>query len=257
MRQFGLPLWLLLVSVIVVAVTITVCFIALGYRALPYATSADHNPTVSPFISFVGIVYGALLGFTVVANWEQFSSTRVIIASEASALTTMYRQTVAMADPERTQVQQLLRKYATAVAGPEWNQQNSNGARAAITDMYRVVGSQPANAVSKPINSELLGQLTVLASDRNERITGTKPRMPGLLWIILVSGAVVLTGLMGFLRMNSVVGHVLVSCTIATLLGLLLCVVFAFDYSFANDREFISGPFNHALDIFNLVDKGS
>jgi hypothetical protein len=57
--------------------------------------------------------------------------------------------------------------------------------------------------------------------------------------------------------MDSVLGHVIVSCTIATLLGLLLCVVFAFDYSFANDAQFMSGPFNHALYIFDLVDRGS
>ncbi len=257
MSGSGLPLWLLLVSVVVVAITVTVSFIALGNRILPSATPADHNPSLSPYISFVGIVYGALLGFTVVVNWEQFSSTRVIIAGEATALTTMYRQSVAMPNPERTEVQQLLRKYATAVAGPEWNQQNTNGARAAITNLYRVVGSQPANPVSRPINSEALGQLTVLASNRNERITGTKPRMPGLLWFILISGAFVLIGLMGFLRMNSAFGHIVVSCTIATLLGLLLCVVFAFDYSFANDPVFMSGPFNHALYIFDLVDEGS
>jgi hypothetical protein len=89
------------------------------------------------------------------------------------------------------------------------------------------------------------------------RITGTKPRMPGLLWVILISGAVVVTGLMGFLRMNSTLGHVVISCTIATLLGLLLCIVFAFDYSFATDRQFVTGPFNHALDIFDLVDSGT
>jgi hypothetical protein len=198
-----------------------------------------------------------LLGFTVVTNWEHFSSTRVMIASEASALTTMYRQTVAMPDTERPQVQGLLRQYAEAVAGPEGNQQGSNVARAAITSMYRVVGQQTSGTSSKPIESEFVSQLSVLASDRNERITGTKPKMPGLLWVILISGAIVLISLIAFLRMTSVVGHVIVSCAIATLLGLLLSTVFAFDYSFASDKQFVAGPFNHALDIFDLVDRGT
>jgi hypothetical protein len=123
--------------------------------------------------------------------------------------------------------------------------------------MYRVVGQQTSGTSSKPIESEFVSQLSVLASDRNERITGTKPKMPGLLWVILISGAIVLISLIAFLRMTSVVGHVIVSCAIATLLGLLLSTVFAFDYSFASDKQFVAGPFNHALDIFDLVDRGT
>lgn len=257
MARAGLPLWLLLLAVIVVAISITVSFVAIGNRVLPIELPATHNPSIAPLITAVGIVYGALLGFTVVTNWEQFSSTRVMIASEASALTTMYRQSVAMPDAERTRVQALLRRYASAVAGPEWNQQGSNVARAAITSMYRVVGTETSGATSKPIQSEFVSQLSVLASDRNERITGTKPRMPGLMWVILISGAIVLIGLISFLRMSSAVGHVVVSSSIAVLIGLLLSVVFAFDYSFATDRQFIAGPFNHALDIFDLVDRGT
>ena len=257
MSHSGIPLWLLLTAVIVIAISLTLAMMALGNRILASEGPASVNPSIAPLITAVGIIYGALLGFTVVTNWEHFSSTRVMIASEASALTTMYRQSVAMPDEERTQVQGLLRQYAEAVAGPEWNQQGSNVARAAITSMYRVVGRQPPGTMSKPIESEFVSQLSVLASDRNERITGTKPKMPGLLWVILISGAIVLISLISFLRMTSVVGHVIVSCAIATLLGLLLSTVFAFDYSFASDRQFVAGPFNHAIDIFNLVDRGT
>ncbi len=53
----------------------------------------EHNSTLSPFITVVGLVYGALLGFTVVAGWQQFSSAGVVVANEASTLTTMYWQT--------------------------------------------------------------------------------------------------------------------------------------------------------------------
>jgi hypothetical protein len=98
--------------------------------------------------------------------------------------------TVAMPQPEQTQLQQLLRKYTTAVAGPEWDKQDTGGtsdsARAAITEMYRVLGSQPPNVASSPIHGAFLSQLTVLASDRDTRILDTKPRIPALLWAGLI-----------------------------------------------------------------------
>ncbi|MGV0067014.1 DUF4239 domain-containing protein [Mycobacterium colombiense] len=258
MSGSGLPLWLLLVSVIAVAIAIAVGCVWLGNRVLPmrrYGT--EPNPAIASFLTVVGFIYGALLGFTVVATWEHFSSTQVVVSGEASALTTMYRQTVAMPEPERTEVQQLLRKYASAVAGPEWNKQHNDGARAAITRMYRTVGRQQPNVAAKPINQQFLNQLSELASDRNERIVGTKPRIPALMWAGLIFGAVVLVAFTGFLRMGNTVGHVIVSSTVAVLLGLLLCVVFQLDHSYAADQRITSGPFQHALDIFDSVDNDS
>lgn len=258
MSGSGLPLWLLLVSVIAVAIAIAVGCVWLGNRVLPmrwYGT--EPNPAIASFLTVVGFIYGALLGFTVVATWEHFSSTQVVVSGEASALTTMYRQTVAMPEPERTEVQQLLRKYASAVAGPEWNKQHNDGARAAITRMYRTVGRQQPNVAAKPINQQFLNQLSELASDRNERIVGTKPRIPALMWAGLIFGAVVLVAFTGFLRMGNTAGHVIVSGTVAVLLGLLLCVVFQLDHSYAADQRITSGPFQHALDIFDSVDNDS
>jgi hypothetical protein len=252
---FGLHLWLVLGSAVVIAIVIAVGWIWLGIRLLPAGLSGtDHNPTLSPFITVVGLIYGTLLSFTVVATWEQVSSTQVVLVGEATALTTMYRQTVAMPEPERSDIQQLLRKYATAVAGPEWNRQQNDGARAAITRMYRIVGSQQPNVAAKPINVQFLNQLGTLASHRNERISGTKPRIPPLLWAGLIFGAVVLVGLAGFLRLGSTAAHVVVSSAIAVLLGLLLSSVFTLDHSFAVDQRVTSGPFKHALDIFDSVD---
>jgi purine-cytosine permease-like protein len=123
--------------------------------------------------------------------------------------------------------------------------------------MYRIVGNRPAGAAFNPIDLQFLNQLSVLASDRNERIIGTKPRIPVLLWAALIFGGVVLVALTGFLRLGSLVGHAVVSSTIAVLLGLLLCIVFAFDHSFANDHQITAAPFKHALEIFDAVDRGS
>jgi hypothetical protein len=249
------------VCVVAVAIGIALGSIWLGNRAIPAATGREHNPAMSPFVSIVGLVYGALLGFTVIATWEQFSATQVIVANEASALTTMYRQTVAMPEPEHAELQQLLRNYANAAASADRSKKGMDGgndrARAAITNMYRAVGTQPASSALNPINSQFLGQLTVLASDRNERIIGTKPRIPGLLWAGLIFGGVVLVGLTGFLRLGSAIGHAMVSSTIAVLLGLLLCIVFTFDHSFASDHQIAAAPFQHALEVFDAVDRGT
>ena len=65
-------------------------------RAVSRSVGKEHNSSLSPFVTTVALVYGALLGFVVVVAWEQFSSAEANVANEASTLATMYRQTVAM-----------------------------------------------------------------------------------------------------------------------------------------------------------------
>jgi predicted negative regulator of RcsB-dependent stress response len=71
----------------------------------------------------IAIVYGALLGFTVVVGWQQFLTAQVNVSNEASALTTLYRQTVAMPQPEQSQVREQLRKDAAGLQGPKWGKE--------------------------------------------------------------------------------------------------------------------------------------
>ncbi|VBA57343.1 DUF4239 domain-containing protein [Mycobacterium attenuatum] len=256
----GLPVWLLLLLVVVVAISIAVAAISLTNRVMP-EVGKEHNGTMSPFITVVGLVYGALLGFTVVVAWQQFYAAHAVVANEAATLTTMYRQTVAMPEPEQTQLRQLLRQYATAVAGPEWESQSrgatSDSARAEITGMYSVIGGQPSGVESGPINQTFLNQLSVLATDRATRIIDAKPRIPPLLWTVLIFGGMVLVTLTAFLRMGSTLGHMVVSGTIAVLLGQLLCIVFLLDHPFGTHRGITPESFQQSLQVFDSVDRGT
>ena len=186
--------WLVLILVIAASIVLAVGTIWFVNRVLGHSAGREYNSTLSPFVTTVALVYGTLLGFTVVVAWEQFSSAEVNVANEASTLATMYRQTVAMPVQEQREIRVLLRKYTTAVQGPEWKKQEeleggtSDTARSAITEMYRVIGRQDPQSVSSAINGEFLGQLTVLASERNTRVLDAEPRIPWLLWCGLAFG---------------------------------------------------------------------
>jgi Protein of unknown function (DUF4239) len=250
---------LLLGLVVLVGVAIAYTVVSVADRVLDDRIGPQHNSTLSPFLTVVGLVFGALLGFTVVVSWEQFSSASANVSHEASTLTTMYRQTVAMPDPERSQLREQLHKYAKAVEGPDWETLDSTGksdnARTAIAEMYRVMGSQP-NASSNPVNGEFLSQLTVLANDRNQRVLDAQPRIPPLLWGGLIFGGLVLVGLSGFMRLNHRIGHVILSSAVAILLGLLLFIVYWLDHPFGTRVGVTPEPFRNALAVFDLVDQG-
>ena len=256
--------WLLFALVVLASVAVAVGTILVANRVMSDGVGNSHNSTLSPFLTTVALVYGALLGFTVVVAWEQFSSAEANVAGEASTLATMYRQTVAMPAQEQREIRVLLRKYTTAVQGPEWRQQEQNDgggtsdvARGAITDMYRVLGGQDPDAGSSAINSEFLGQLTVLASERNTRILDAEPRIPSLLWFGLMFGGVLLVGLTGFLRLASTRGHIILSGAVSVLLGLLLFVIYCLDHPFGSQVGITPAPFEHSVGVFDAVDEGN
>ena len=263
MGDYGIAgLWVFLALALLAAVLIGVGSMLLANRTLPKQVSQGHNGTLAPFLTCVSLVYGALLGFTIVVAWEQFSSAETHVANESSSLTTMYRQTVAMPAPEQTQLRVLLRKYTKAAEGPDWARQDSGGgtsdaAREAITDMYRVVGSQPPGEASSTANGGFFGQLGVLTSERNTRILDAKPRIPWLLWCGLLFGALVFIALMGSMQLKSRRRHVLLSSGVAILLGLLLYIVFCLDHPFGSQLGVTSEPFEHSLQVFDSVDRGT
>ncbi len=210
----------------------------------------------------VGLVYGALLGFTIVVAWEQFSSAEANVSNEASTLTTMYRQTVGMPVPEQTRMRQLLRNYTTAVAGPEWENAiraggGTESARDALNEMYRVLGSEQSSVDVEPDQSEVPrqgGHVGVGAESANpgRQTANTRVAVAGLLF-----GGVVLVALGGFMRLGSTRAHLLLLSAVAVLLGLLLFVVFWLDHPFGNQLGVTSEPFEQSLIVFDSIDRGT
>lgn len=260
MAGMGLPgLWLFLILVVAASISLALGGIWLAKRIGVPEHGSGYNSSLSSFLTTVGLVYGALLGFTVVVAWEQFSSAEANVTSESSTLVTMYRQTVGMPIDEQAKMRQLLRTYTTAVQD-EWNAQNRDRAgevaRASITDMYRVLATPSRPDASNALTGEFSNQLTVLTSQRNTRILDARPRIPGLLWTGLLFGGLVLLTLLGFTRLDSKRGHAVLSSAVAILLGLLLFIVFWLDHPFGHDLGVTPAPFEHAVQVFDAVDQG-
>jgi hypothetical protein len=252
-------LWLFLAAVLSTSVFLAVGSVWLANKTAYGPTAKEQTGSLSPFLTTVALVYGALLGFTVVVAWEQFSSAEANVTNESSTLATMYRQTVSLPAPEQATMRGLLRDYTAAVK-VEWDSQGSSAAsataRIAITDMYRVLG-QPQSSNAGAINAEIRGQLNMLTSQRNTRILDTKPRIPGLLWSGLLFGGVLLIGLIGFTHLSNLINHMILSSAIAILLGLLLFLIFWLDHPFGRELGVTPASFDYTVQVFDGVDGGT
>src|SRR5437764_2492364 len=163
MQELGpFTFWELFVLVVGLFTAMGVLGVVYGHRWLAARIREGHNDAVVPMYATAGVIYAVLLAFIVIAVWGQYTAAKDNVNNEATALTTMYRESEAMPGSERPELRRLIRAYTTAVAGPEWqvqrNGRTSEVARKAIVDLYATLAAHPPTPATAPINSSLVTQ---------------------------------------------------------------------------------------------------
>ncbi len=96
-----------------------------------------------------------------------------------------------------------------------------------------------------------------MTSQRNIRVLDARPRIPGLLWTGLVFGGTVLIGLTAFTPMESRRVQLVLTSAVATLLCLLLYIVYWLDHPFGDKVGVTPAPFGQSVQVFESVDHGT
>jgi hypothetical protein len=235
--------------------------VTLGRRLMHGRVREGHNDVLAPIFLTAGTLYAVLLAFLVIAVWESYGEVKVNVAAEASALTTLYREANGLPDREQRQLRALLREYTEAVAGDEWRIQAegrgaSPRARKAIGSIYRSFHTMDPKVANSAVGAAFLQTLQTVATDRDTRRFQSSEELPAVLWVGLVLGGLVVISMTFVLYMESTLPHVLFSVMMAALIGLMLFIAMILNRPFAGPLAIAPEPFEHALSVFDSVDKG-
>lgn len=250
--------WELLSLIVLVSVLLSVVGVWYSHRRLKGQVGEGHNDVIVPIYATAGVIYAVLLAFIVIVVWEQFTTSTENVADEASALATIYRQTVAVPDPERNELRTELREYTDAVIGPEWALQEHGGtspvARKAIVDIYHTLGNQPPRVLANPADQQFLQEMAIVASDRNKRTLASEENLPWVLWLGLIVGDVVLIVMSLFLYMSNAWLHALSAALVAAMTGVLLFITLVLNHPFEGKLGIKPHAFEHSEQVFTQVD---
>lgn len=249
-------------GVIGIAVLYAFFGVTLVRRFMQSHVREGHNDVLVPIFLTAGTLYAVLLGFLVIAVWENYEAAKDNAAEEASTLATLYRQTNGMVPSEQHTMRVLLREYTEAVAVDEWPIQAATGgasprARKAVADTYRVFATMSPQMAAAPITTEYLQTMRVVASDRNRRTLQASESLSGVLWIGLLVGGAIVIGMTFLLYMDATWPHVLTSGMMAALIGTLLFITLLLNRPYAGPLALTPEPFEHSLSVFASVDKGN
>jgi hypothetical protein len=248
-----------------VLVVIGVCLAALAglelvQRLVPSETRQQHNDVAGFLYAVVGVVYAVLLALLVIAVWEQYQRALETVESEADTVADIAWLASRLPEPERYQLQEDARSYAQEVVDTEWplmEQGGIEGERGTpeawnlIDDMRATLqGFEPSTAAEQNLHAEGLDQIDRLGDDRRMRFVAAEEGIPGVLWAVLVFGAVVAVGFTYLFGLQNSWAHRLMVMALTAVIALVLFTIGVMEYPFSGGARVDPGAFELILERF-------
>lgn len=237
--MYDLPTWGL-------ASLIVTCFVILALLGLTFthrrmhrngAADAMDNGTVGWFFSAVSLLYGLLLGLLTVAAWGSYNQATIIASQEASATAELYRDSAAYPDTTRDALRKQLHSYLTVIVTQSWPAQR----RGLLPDSETVVLNQfqkqllnqrGLTAEQLVVYGETIRAYNSLIDLRRQRQEALKGGVPGVLWLVVLLGAIATIGFSYFFVVVSYPLHALLTGVLAGMVGLLVFLLVALDHPY-------------------------
>src|SRR5215213_4586232 len=219
-----------------VLVVIGVCLVAvtgleLVQRLVPAEKRQEHNDVAGFLYAVVGVVYAVLLALLVIAVWEQYQRALETVEGEADSVADIAWLAHRLPEAERYQLQEHARSYAQEVVDEEWplmekgieGQRGTPEAWNLIDDMRATLQDfEPSTAAEQNVHAEGLDQIDRLGDDRRIRFVAAEEGIPGILWAVLVFGAVVVVGFTYLFGMRNSWAHRLMVLSLTAVIELIL-----------------------------------
>ncbi|MBO0952922.1 bestrophin-like domain [Fibrella forsythiae] len=257
--MYNLPTWLLALLIMSFFVGLALLGLTFTHRSLRQNKPVDSldNATVGWFFSAVSLLYGLLLGLLTVAAWGSYNQAINITSQEASAAAVLYRDLAAYPDATRDPMRQQLRRYISVIITQSWPAQR----RGLLPDSETVVLNQFQKQLLN--QRELSGEQLVVYTEttrafnnlvelRRQRMEVVHGGVPGVLWLVVLLGAMATTGFSYCFMVKSYPLHALLTGVLAGMIELLVFLLVVLDHPYWG--EISVSPVPYQLVLSTLMD---
>jgi hypothetical protein len=233
----GLPFWASGLLLVVVPTALSALGPVVVRRRFGFERVKPNNEVAGFKFAVLGVIYAVILAFTVIVVWERFADAEHAASKEAAAVATLYRLSDGMPQAPRADLRAKLGDYLDAAVNQEWKTMErgdeSPAAQTALTALYgSVLAIEPQDNADTVLLKSMFDELTALTQARRERIVLSNGIVPGLLWAVLIVGAMITIGFTFFFGAQNLSAQVLMTAMLALLIFMTMFVVFAIDYPF-------------------------
>lgn len=230
-----LPQWLIILLLVGVAVSFSIAGFLLVHRYIPVKIRKIHNDVAGFVFGTLGAIYGVLLAFMVLVVWEQFNDTQRDVANEDSAMMALYHNVSAYPNSviRNTLLTGLIEYVRSSGAASEREQpgQDPEQTIKAIDQLMAVFQQiKPNGSHEEILYIQTLQDLNDLVKQRNLRLQAAYEELPGVIWIGVVAGAIILISCTFLFGTENVWAHIIMLSLMASLIAIIIYVVIELDH---------------------------
>jgi Protein of unknown function (DUF4239) len=187
------PVWQSGGVILVVGIASALILQLLVHHFLPAPVRSEHTLLGAAIFSVIGTTYAVLLAFMATTAWEQHSAAEALARHEADLIGRLYGASQGIPDPAGAAIRTELRGYIGQVIEADWPAQIA-GRLVPVSERHleqldqTIFGMTPANTGQSNVQRYLIGALSDLTAARRDRRLATHSTIPGLVWVVLVSG---------------------------------------------------------------------
>ena len=180
------------------AVTLTVgaVLLVLALRRVLRRVLRDDSPSVvDTVMEPMAGIYGLLLGFLVGGAADRSSELRGAFEQETQSYERVVEIAKRLPAPLSTALQQSLARYAHAEGEARANRKETLGGRRQLDSIWLALATyRPAHPSEETLQAEALTELRVLSDQRRTIGNAVRFAHNGLIWLILLVGAICIIG---------------------------------------------------------------
>ena len=222
------------------SMTLAVGGLILVQRLVPIDVRRQHYDVAGFIYAVLGVTCAVLLGLMVVAVWEQWNTAGHTVDDEASSLAEIFWIAERLPESNRLRVQELARSYARVVVDEEWPLMKQGKSSPKAWDLLDEIRTnlqsfKPSTPQEQVLYEQSLEQMRGLADARRDRLIEAEQGVPVILWLVLVTGGVVVVGFTYLFGLQSTAIHLLMVASLAMIIALVIFTVAALNFPFGGD----------------------
>lgn len=236
-----MPPWLLYILINAVFIGISLVLFFCVTRLFHYQTRKNLNDVASPIFNRAGAFFGFLLAFVVVVMWQEYTKAVDDASREGTEAMALYRDLVLYPNKEQTAAAiKSLIEFAHKVVEDEYpamvKMERSPTTEQALHNLYRNTERiNPQGRQEEILYNVILKDLYNLSKLRDERLLELESTLPGIIWGVLIIGAIVTILLSTLLGTENLWMHALLKSLFVILIASTFFLIIELDYPFTGE----------------------
>lgn len=239
---FSLPLWLLAFLLLAWLVGFGLVGLLITRRRILPELHLRYDDAYfgAAVVQSAMLLYGLVAALTAVGVWQRHSQAADVVSGEATAIANLWRDLGSYPQPQRDQMQDILRGYTEQVINEAWPQlRRGQIPRQGVEWMDRLQAQlftfEPVTEGQKILHAQTVSAFNYLVQERRQRLDAAQTRLPAVLWWVLLPGAMGCMALCLFFYVENIRFHIILLVGLAVFLTMVLFVIFALDRPLSGD----------------------